>query len=41
MVWVCRRFTKAQLNSDDFYNMMSYFVGVTKEVRTAIFSDWY
>jgi hypothetical protein len=40
MVWVCRRFTKAQLNSDDFYNMMGYFVGVTKEVRTAVFSDW-
>ena len=41
MVWVCRRFTKAQLASDDFHNMMSYFVGVSKEVRNAVFSGGY
>ncbi len=41
MVWVCRRFTKAQLASEDFHNMMSYFVGIAKEVRYAVFSGNY
>ncbi len=41
MVWVIRRFTKAQLASDDFHNMMEYFIGVTKDVRRAVFSNGY
>lgn len=40
-VWLFRRFTKAQLASEEFHNMMSYFVGVSKEVRSAVFSGGY
>lgn len=41
MVWVCRRFTKAQLACEDFHNMMSYFVGISQDVRAAVFSGNY
>lgn len=40
-VWLMRRLTKEQLASEEFHKMMSYFVDVSKEIRSAVFSGGY
>jgi hypothetical protein len=38
MVWVCRRFTQAQLDGEDFHDSMKQFVDLSTKVRAAVFS---